>query len=228
MKKKKQMLLAILFCAAVLSGCGGSNEEATEAMEPTFYPAEQRDDTTAAAKPVIYLYPEQQEDISVQLLLDGDFTCTYPTYETGWQVTASPDGQLLDADGQEYNYLYWEGDLHTEYDFSEGFCVAGENTAAFLEDALAQLGLSRREANEYIVYWLPRMQDNAYNLISFQTEAYTDHAQLIIDPKPDTVIRVFMAWKPLEEEQEIPAQDLSAPERAGFTVVEWGGCEIAD
>ena len=39
--------------------------------------------------------------------------------------------------------------------------VAGSDTAAFLEDALEQLGLSRAEANEFIIYWLPRMQENA-------------------------------------------------------------------
>ena len=141
-------------------------------------------------------------------------------------MTAAPDGTITDENGQKYNYLYWEGNSEQEYDFSEGFCVAGEDTAKFLEDALDRLGLTRREANEFIVYWLPRMESNEYNLISFQSEAYTDHARLEIQPEPDTVIRVFMAYKPLDHYQEIPEQSLSAPERSGFTVVEWGGSEL--
>lgn len=177
-------------------------------------------------KPVIYLYPEQGEEVSVRLDYDGKLTCTYPEYDNGWHVTAAPDGRITDENGQEYNYLYWEGETEQEYDFSEGFCVAGEDTAEFLEDALEKLGLTRREANEFIVYWLPRMEQNEYNLISFQSEAYTDHARLSIQPEPDTVIRVFMAYKPVENEQEIPEQTLAAPERSGFTVVEWGGCEL--
>ena len=177
-------------------------------------------------KPVIYLYPEQEEEVSVRLDYDGKLTCTYPEYDDGWHVTAAPDGRITDENGQEYNYLYWEGETEQEYDFSEGFCVAGEDTAEFLEDALDRLGLTRREANEFIVYWLPRMEQNEYNLISFQSEAYTDHARLSIQPEPDTVIRVFMAYKPVENEQEIPEQTLAAPERSGFTVVEWGGCEL--
>lgn len=177
-------------------------------------------------KPVIYLYPEQGEEVSVRLDYDGKLTCTYPEYDNGWHVTAAPDGRITDENGQEYNYLYWEGETEQEYDFSEGFCVAGENTAEFLEDALDRLGLTRREANEFIVYWLPRMEQNEYNLISFQSEAYTDHARLSIQPEPDTVIRVFMAYKPVENEQEIPEQTLAAPERSGFAVVEWGGCEL--
>ena len=177
-------------------------------------------------KPVIYLYPEQGEEVSVRLDYDGKLTCTYPEYDNGWHVTAAPDGRITDENGQEYNYLYWEGETEQEYDFSEGFCVAGEDTAEFLEDALDRLGLTRMEANEFIVYWLPRMEQNEYNLISFQSEAYTDHARLSIQPEPDTVIRVFMAYKPVENEQEIPEQTLAAPERSGFAVVEWGGCEL--
>ena len=104
--------------------------------------------------------------------------------------------------------------------------MAGTDTAAFLEDALAQLGLTRREANEFIVYWLPQMQENPYNLIAFQSDRYTQAAKLTIDPAPDTLLRVFMAWKPLDKFMEISAQSLTAPERTGFTAVEWGGCRV--
>ena len=179
-----------------------------------------------AEKPVIYLYPEQEQEVSVRLDYDGDLTCTYPEYNDGWTVTAKPDGRLTDRTGTEYNYLYWEGTSDWEYDFSEGFCVAGEDSAQFLEGALAKLGLTRREANEFIVYWLPRLEANAYNLISFQTEAYTSQAALQIEPAPDSVIRVFMAYTELKEPIDIPEQELTSPERTGFTVVEWGGAEI--
>ena len=175
------------------------------------------------AKPVIYLYPEEETDFSVTLAYDGTLTCTYPNYKTGWHVSAKPDGTLTDEDGQTYNYLYWEGMGDAAYDFSEGFCVAGGDTAAFLESALGQLGLNRKEANEFIVYWLPLMQDNPYNIISFQADAYTQAAQLHIDPEPNTLLRVFMAWKPADSPVDIPTQELAAPERVGFTVVEWGG-----
>ena len=177
-------------------------------------------------KPVIYLYSEEETEVSVELMLNGKLTCTYPAYKDGWKVTALPDGTLTDARGQTYNYLYWEGEAEMAYDFSEGFCVKGEDTAAFLEKALEDMGLTRREANEFIVYWLPMMELNPYNLISFQTENYTDAAKLTVSPAPDTVIRVFMAWKGAEEFAEFPEQELTAPERTGFTVVEWGGTEV--
>ncbi len=177
----------------------------------------------ADAKPVIYLYPEQEIFITVKLDLDGEFTCTYPEYNDSWTVTAMPDGTLTDEKGQTYNYLYWEGESNTRWDMSKGFCIKGEDTAAFLEKALAELGLTRREANEFIVYWLPLMQDNSYNVISFQTELYESSAKLSISPTPDTLIRVFMAYYSSETFVNIAPQQLVSPERNGFVAVEWGG-----
>ena len=185
-----------------------------------------REEMVAEEKPVIYLYPETETRVTVKLDLPGELTCTYPAHDGGWVVTAAPDGTLTDEHGRTYNYLYWEGEGTEAYDFSKGFCVAGSDTAAFLEDALDRLGLTRREANEFLVYWLPRMQDNPYNLIAFQQEAYTESAKLTVSPQPDSVLRVFMAWKPLARPVDIPAQTLPGFERRGFTLVEWGGAEV--
>lgn len=176
-------------------------------------------------KPVIYLYPESETDIDVALHYDGKLTCTWPEYGEGWVVTAQPDGTLTDRAGNVYSYLFWEGTNDAEYDFSAGFCVPGSETAEFLRAALKALGLTPREYNEFIVFWLPRLQDNPYNLIAFQGERYTDHARLEISPAPDTVLRVFMAYRPLNERVEIAPQELLHTPREGFTVVEWGGAQ---
>ena len=146
--------------------------------------------------------------------------------DLGWIVTASPDGTLTDGDGREYEYLFWEGDLRIKPDLSRGFCVKGEDTAGFLEDALAQLGLTDKEADAFIMFWLPQLESNKYNVITFQTEPYEDAASLEITPAPDTVIRVNMLWYPVNSYVDMEAQDLEAlnPDvREGFTVVEWGG-----
>ena len=179
-------------------------------------------------KPVIYLYPEKTTEVSVDLSIDGEFVSVYPEFNaenSGWTVTAEPDGRLF-VGGREYYCLFWEGETGAEFDFSKGFCVAGEDTAEFLWDSLEKLGLTEREANEFIIYWLPRMEHNAYNLISFQTDAYTDAAELCVSPEPDSLIRVFMAFRALETPVEIEPQELGSPERSGFTVVEWGGGEV--
>ncbi len=185
-----------------------------------------RSDQTTA-KPVIYLYPEEETEVSVALDYDGKLTCTYPALDGAWTVLARPDGTLTDlTDGKEYSYLFWEGKSDWDYDMTRGFVVAGEDTAEFLQETLAQLGLTPKEYNEFIVYWLPKMQDNPYNLITFQGEDYTSHAELTIEPQPDSVLRVFMVWKGLEKPVEVEEQELPAFRREGFTVVEWGGTEV--
>ncbi len=179
------------------------------------------------AKPVIYLYPTKQEDVSVKINLNGMLTCSYPEYGDGWNVTAHPDGTLINkSDGREYSYLYWEGKGAADWDMSRGFVVKGSDTVSFLQDKLEYLGLTARELNEFIVYWLPLMKDNKYNLITFQTTAYENNAKLYITPKPDSVLRVFMAYEALDNYIEIPEQRLSTFKRNGFTAVEWGGTEV--
>ena len=227
MKKLLAFLLpfALTVALTACTPCDNDKDEVWSAKPVIYLYPEEDEDETCDAKPVAYLYPQTETEITVRLDYDGELTCTYPAYTDGWTVSARPDGTLTDEDGQTYRYLYWEGVTDQVYDFSSGFCVAGSDTAAFLEDALEQLGLSRAEANEFIIYWLPRMQENAYNLIAFQHEAYTESARLTITPEPDTLIRVFMAYRPLEKAVEIAPQTLTAPERTGFTAVEWGGAE---
>ncbi len=184
----------------------------------------------AYAKPVIYLYPEEETDVSVQVEFagGGELTCTYPEYNDGWNVTAMPDGTLYDKDGNEYYCLYWEGDGNAAFDMSEGFCVKGSDTASFLREKLLYMGLTPREANEFIIYWLPIMEKNPYNVITFHTDDYAESVPMTVSPAPDTVIRVFMTFAPSEEYVAVSQQSLPRYERSGFTVVEWGGgeCEL--
>lgn len=181
------------------------------------------------AKPIIYLYTEQKQDVTVQLNYAGTITASYPKYNDiihGWKVTAYPDGKIINHDdNNEYSYLFWEGKSREtiNWDFSQGFVVKGENTREFLQDTLAKIGLTPKEYNEFIVYWYPKMKDNKYNLIHFADEQYTKTAPLTITPKPDSILRVFMIFKPLHEKIEIEPQVFQPFERKGFTVVEWGG-----
>lgn len=180
----------------------------------------------AVRKPVIYLYPEQAQTVRVRLDFNGQLTHTYPKYpaKTGWEVVAQPDGMLQDVQtGKQYSYLFWEGASNHQYQLDEGFVVAAEDVADFLDEKLAILGLNRREATDFVSYWLPELERNPYNLIHFSTEEYQAQAGLDIHPAPTTLIRVYMVYQALETPIAIPAQQLTPTVRKGFTVVEWGG-----
>lgn len=178
-------------------------------------------------KPVIYLYPTKEQIVSIKLDLKGKFTCTYPEYKDGWTVKAKPDGTLTNlSDGREYSYLFWEGTSSNNFDMSKGFVVKGQDTEEFLQEKLAYIGLTPKEYNEFIVYWLPIMQKNKYNLITFAGKEYDDSAKLEISPKPDSILRVMMVFKPLNNNTNIEPQELKPFVRKGFTVVEWGGTEV--
>ena len=214
-------LIAILLASVLLLSLAACDSQEPPATVPEAPPS------AAPEKPVIYLYPEEETEVHVELDFNGTVTSVYPAYEGGWDVVAKPDGTLADPEtGREYYCLFWEGVSYVPYDLSEGFVVAGADMESFLEDVLEKIGLTDKEANEFIIYWLPRMEGNAYNLISFQQEVYTDNAELTVTPTPDTVLRVFMAYQPLEAPADIPAQTLECVQREGFTLVEWGGTEI--
>jgi hypothetical protein len=182
--------------------------------------------SSVGKKPVVYLYPTQETSVNIHVNFKGELTHTYPKYNPaqGWTVTAKPDGELRDENtGKIYYNLFWEGKSAHQYDLSTGFVVKSEDVADFLDASLAKLGLNRREANEFITYWLPEMEQNKYNLVHFSTSEYVAQAPLEVTPKADTEIRIFMVYQPLDAPINIAPQTLESPARKGFTLVEWGG-----
>lgn len=180
-------------------------------------------------KPIIYLYPTEATNVSVKLLRNNLITTSYPQYSDGWDVLAKPDGSLVDNEsGRSLYSLYYESENFIDFRIeNNGFVVAGEETARFLEEKLAILGLNEREAEEFIIYWLPKLEKNRYNYIRFATaEEINENMPLSITPEPSSVIRVLMTFAALDEPMGVAPQNLSTPERTGFTVVEWGGTEI--
>ena len=182
------------------------------------------------AKPIIYLYPEVITDVTVELGYPKNTTHTYPKYKGPWRVQAEPNGDLTDLKtGRHYYALYWEGkNIVSTNTPTEGFIVKGSDTISFLEEKLAILGLTDREAAEFIIYWLPKLENAPYNFIRFQSLAEQNkNMPLTITPTPKTLIRVMMEYVNLDKPIKVAKQKLpKTPTRTGFTVVEWGGTKI--
>ncbi len=182
-----------------------------------------------AYKPIIYLYPTEDTEISVELLKDENLTCSYPKYKDKWNVLAQPNGNLKDLTTDRQLYaLYYESENSIDFKVeNDGFIIKGEDTAEFLEEKLAILGLNERESEEFIIYWLPKLEANKYNYIRFATlDEINANMPLEINPSPDTIIRVLMTFKGLDNPIDVQEQQLKTPDRTGFVAVEWGGTEI--
>ena len=184
------------------------------------------------AKPVIYFYPEQETKVNVQLTFNGTLTSTYPTLPPeGWSVTAQPDGTLTDEEGRSYRYLFWEGVANVDWKQDIGFLVKAEDAREFLEESLTQLGLNELEQNDFITYWLPKLEKNGESFVTFAAGQYTDNAVLTVTPQPDSVLRVQMLISKVDDSncaafQKLPEQELPRFEREGFVLVEWGGTDL--
>lgn len=229
LEHKSEIILVVLIISSLVLGCLVAIQQDILDIHISIHRPHRNDAPVGLAKPVLYLYPEEETDVEVKLDLgnNGELTTTYPKYNNGWKVKAYPDGKII-ANDKEYNYLYWEGLGANQFDRSKGYCVAGEDTEKFLEEKLEYLGLNRKEANEFIVYWLPLMEHNKYNYITFHTDDYAEIAKLDINPKPDTSIRIFMVTEPLDQYIELEEQDLDiGRDREGFTIVEWGGSLVS-
>ena len=185
-------------------------------------------DPNVSYKPMIYLYPTEKQEVKVVLKNKELLTTTYPKYKDSWDVIANSDGTLIDKEsGREYYGLYWEGKNYNKISMKKGFVVKGSDTIKFLEEKLKELGLTDKEANEFIVYWLPKLENNKYNYFYFQqTDEVNKYMPLEITPEPDSLIRILMYYKPLEKKIEVQEQKFKEVYRKDFTVVEWGGTKI--
>jgi len=178
-------------------------------------------------KPVIYLYPEETMDIEVKVAPNGGFTYTEPEYNDGWFVSSTPESEIYNYENKEtYPYLFWEG-IALQYEMpEEGFVFSAEELENGLREKLELLGLIEKEIDDFMEFWYPRIleSDAPYYFVSFlEQKLFDELAPLEVTPSPDTIIRVFMDYKPLEEKVEVVEPVIITPKRNGFIVSEWGG-----
>ena len=176
------------------------------------------------AKPVIYLYPENETMVNVMFAKPELLTTTYPKFNSSWNVNVKPNGDMYDENRRYYYALYYEAKGSKLNRFDEGFYVEKDEAIDFLEEKLSILGLNERESNEFIMYWLPVLEQNEKSLVYFETtESLEKKNKLIINPKPDSLLRINIHIKKVNKKVSIKEQELPRFERKGFAAVEWGG-----
>jgi hypothetical protein len=181
---------------------------------------------TPYCKPAIYLYPEENMPIHVQVFPVGKMTVTIPKYpSTGWNVFAYIDG-TLNVQNSTYDYLYYEAEIPDSAIVKPdtGYVIAKKELPTFVPDLLKKLGLNSKERAQFTEYWTTVLPDAAFYKISVipqpNLEAITP---LAIYPTPKTVIRVSLYFEALDQFETVQPPVIIPVSRVGFTVVEWGG-----
>ena len=180
------------------------------------------------SKPAIYLYPAYPLDLNIILKTQGKLTVSIPFYEphVGWNVRAFPDGSIIYGKNK-YPYLYYEAILKKVKVDSSGFIVSKNKLHDFFREKLAYLGLTAKETDDFLSYWIPRLleTEKEYYFIHFLPPEEIEKIEpVVLSHQPDTTIRIRPYFKPVEFAVPVRQQILSpAPVRKGFTFVEWGG-----
>ena len=105
--------------------------------------------------------------------------------------------------------------------WDSGQCMGGIAEISVRGERGAEITLVYREALDEN----GKLLDPEHYAEHFQTDRYTEAAKLDVSPEPDSVIRVFMAFKAVDGPVDVAEPELQPVERKGFTVVEWGGAE---
>ena len=169
---KKQLLLLPLL-GLLLAGCQTPIEESASvssmesSCEDTDLSSSERQ--YVPMKPIIYFYPEEEMDLKVTYVEEERLLTTYPKYDNGWDMHLEEDGNFtIKGSDREYYALYFDEIGNYETDWSEGFYVTKENAITILEEKMDYIGYTNREVDEFIMYWLPVLENNEKSLIYFE------------------------------------------------------------
>jgi len=210
--KKNIFSFFIVLSVIFMTGCGNNNNV------NNVFPDE------GDKKPILYIYPDEEMNISVKVKKPELLKTTYPKYNDGWNVTVKPNGDMFDEAGKYYYALYWDEENNEKEEFKEGFYVTKDNALEFLEEKLDKIGLNEKEKNEFIMYWLPVLEKNGKNIVRFSfTEELQNKNEIIIEPKPDSLLRVHINIKKVNKKVSIKEQEIKPFNREGYSAVEWGG-----
>ena len=148
-------------------------------------------------------------DISVQLNIKGSkLTTIYPKFNeknNTWKVNVNTNGNIKIKD-KIYPYLFWEAESYLINEMSEGFIVKDDEAEKFLEEKFKILGLNDKESTDCITFWLPVFLK--LSLCNFQNKNYFKNFELNINPKPETIIRIFLSIKMINSPFQIKEQKL--------------------
>jgi hypothetical protein len=214
-----QKIFMIVFLSVIifiLANCNKKTEAITE-------PAEE--DTTGGhvvvRKPNIYIYPQQEVNIKINLKFPngGSIVESIPEYGNGWNVKVKPNGFIND----QYDYLFYEADIPDLLQIEYGWKVNGAKLDSFFSSNLQSLNFSLKEIKDFTDYWIPLLDENKeYAIYPQYNNNLLELIQIETSITPGNIIRV---WYLIEEYNDIMVFGVPVVpsfERTGFVILEWG------
>jgi len=174
-------------------------------------------------KPNIYIYPEEttQLKVSIDFPQGGKVLTSIPDYGDGWDVLVDTSGVI----DNEFTFLFYESIQPDVWQKEYGWVIAKADLESFFKKNMADYGFEGQEIQDFIDYWIPRLNAKPFYRIFPQTASTIDEViTLNFSEEPDRLLRLHYV---VESVDEIPNVELKEPEielfeRKGFFVTEWG------
>lgn len=173
-------------------------------------------------KPNIYIYPNEQIQLTVKLdfPMGGKIVTSIPEYGTGWNISVDTNG-LID---NTYSYLFYESTQPDIWQRNSGWIIKKIDLETFFRDNMTNYGFYGQEIDDFIDYWIPRLDNYPYFSICPQTaDLIDDVIELSFSKQPDNVLRLFYvirAYDVLPEKLVEPT--INSYKREGYFITEWG------
>ncbi len=181
-------------------------------------------DTTMVEKPNIYLYPEENIQLSVKLNFPkgGKIVTSIPEYDNGWNIFVDSIG-IID---NHYTFLFYESKQPNIWQKNKGWIVEQKELESFFRYNMAEYGFRGQEIQDFIDYWIPKFGKFKYYAIYPQLSDIIDTViEISFSKKPDNIMRLFYVVKGFSN---LPNLELKEPsietnfKRDKFFVTEWG------
>lgn len=148
------------------------------------------DSTNHARKPNIYIYPEQKIELGLELFfpIGGRILVSIPEYGNGWNVSVDTTGLI----NNNYSYLFYESTQPDIWQRNNGWVIKKTELESFFRANMTDYGFYGQEIEDYIEYWIPRLDKYSYYSIFPQTkELINDAIEFSFSLEPDNILRLF-------------------------------------
>lgn len=173
-------------------------------------------------KPNMYIYPETNIQLSVTLdfPLGGEILTSLPEYGDGWSITVDTNG-LID---NTYTYLFYESSQPDVWQYQQGWIIKINDLSSFFKNNMTDYGFNAREIEDFMEYWIPRLNDYPYYSICPQTKNLIDNVVAIdFSIEPDNSLRLFYVIKGCHQiPDKLSEPGIETFKRVGYFVTEWG------